>query len=272
MSSIRLGMASSPLLVVVALAVALSGTAVPAASARTVDAAPRLTVTDPCDEMGAAGSFPKVRAVAIAANPVNYVELDGHMVAEVGGSGGGLGDLCKLSPGTVYCFSLVEGVKAGDPWAEAIVLGAPGVAKGAAVVVVKAGAKPAAKAVVGNAQRATSGARGLFCKVFCKEAAKAGDDALRTVTALTREQDAALAAATRDANRLRHIFGRPEHNLGPLTRELGGQEALMREAVLAVPRGTTGNFEVTKRIGRYNLTVRGRIVKGVPRIGTVFVP
>lgn len=103
-------------------------------------------------------------------------------------------------------------------------------------------------------------------------AAKAGDDALRTVTALTREQDAALAAAMRDPNKLRHIFGKPQHNLGPLTRELGGQEALMREAVLAVPRGTTGTFEVTKRIGTYDLTVRGRVVNGVPRIGTVFTP
>lgn len=103
-------------------------------------------------------------------------------------------------------------------------------------------------------------------------AAKAADEALPTITALTRQQDAALSAVMRDPNKLRHIFGKPQHNLGPLTKELGGQEALIREAVLAVPRGTTGAFEVTTRLGRYDLTVRGRVVNGVPRIGTVFVP
>jgi hypothetical protein len=76
----------------------------------------------------------------------------------------------------------------------------------------------------------------------------------------------------RDQNKLRHIFGKAQHNLGPITRELGGEEALMREAVLAVPRATTGTFEVTKTVGTYSLTVRGRVVNGVPRIGTVFIP
>ena len=90
------------------------------------------------------------------------------------------------------------------------------------------------------------------------KAAKAGDEAAATVTALTRQQDAALSAVMRDPNKLRHIFGKPQHNLGPITKELGGQETVIREAVLAVPRGTTGTFEVTRRIGQYDLTVRGR--------------
>jgi hypothetical protein len=96
--------------------------------------------------------------------------------------------------------------------------------------------------------------------------------ASRTVTALTREQDVALQAAVRDPNKIRHIFGKAEHNLGPLTKDLGSREAVLRDPVLAVPRTQTGKFEVTKRIGRNNLTVRGRVVDGVPRIGTVFVP
>ncbi len=62
------------------------------------------------------------------------------------------------------------------------------------------------------------------------------------------------------------------HKLGPLVQELGGREAVLREAILAVPRGQKGIFEVSIRLGRHNLTVRGRVVDGVPRLGTFFVP
>jgi hypothetical protein len=68
------------------------------------------------------------------------------------------------------------------------------------------------------------------------------------------------------------VFGKPQHNLGPLTKELGGREAVLREAVLAVPRNAMGKFEATKQLGRHRLTVGGRVVDGVPRIGTVFAP
>lgn len=37
-------------------------------------------------------------------------------------------------------------------------------------------------------------------------------------------------------------------------------------------RRALGIFEVTTRLGRHNLTVRGRVVDGVPRIGTFFIP
>ncbi|MCP9492018.1 MAG: hypothetical protein MSC31_19405 [Solirubrobacteraceae bacterium MAG38_C4-C5] len=104
-------------------------------------------------------------------------------------------------------------------------------------------------------------------------ATKAGGGAAqRTVTALTREQDAGLRAALRDPNKFGHVFNNPRHKLDPLVNELGGRDAVLREAVLAVPRSQTGIFEVSKQLGRHNLTVRGRVVNGVPRIGTVFVP
>jgi hypothetical protein len=104
-------------------------------------------------------------------------------------------------------------------------------------------------------------------------ATKGADDvARRTVTALTREQDAGLRAALRDPNKFRHVFDNPGHKLDPLVRELGSREAVLREAVLAVPRSQKGIFEVTTQVGRHNLTVRGRVADGVPQIGTVFLP
>lgn len=109
--------------------------------------------------------------------------------------------------------------------------------------------------------------------VALRRAAKGGTGAAqRTVTALTREQDAGLRAALKDPNKFRHVFDNPRHKLDPLVDELGGREFVLREAVLAVPRSQTGIFEVTKQLGCQNLTVRGRVVNGVPRIGTVFVP
>jgi RHS repeat-associated protein len=104
-------------------------------------------------------------------------------------------------------------------------------------------------------------------------AAKAGDDvAQRTVVALTRQQQAGIDAAIRDPNRFRHLFEKQRHKLDPLVQELGGPEAVIREAILAVPRSQRGKFEITTRLGRHNLTVRGKVVNGVPRIGTLFVP
>ncbi|HEX8103183.1 MAG TPA: RHS repeat-associated core domain-containing protein [Solirubrobacteraceae bacterium] len=148
----------------------------------------------------------------------------------------------------------------------------------AAVKGIREGVEQAAKAyrrLKRSRQRASAGAGagdGVVRRPRDSAAGGAGDDARHTVTALTREQDAAVSATLRDPNKLRHIFDKPEHNLGGLTRELGGRESVVREAVLAVPRRTTGTFEVSRQVGRYNLTVRGRVVNGVPRIGTVFVP
>lgn len=111
-------------------------------------------------------------------------------------------------------------------------------------------------------------ASGLF------RAAKAGEDALRTVTALTREQDTALSAVMRDPNRLEHIFGQGgKHNIGQLTNELGGQEAVVREAILRIPRSQPeGVFKIATDIGPHSVTVTGRMMNGVPRVSNVWVP
>jgi hypothetical protein len=96
--------------------------------------------------------------------------------------------------------------------------------------------------------------------------------ARRTVTALTRAQDLALAKVLADPNKMHHIFGKAGHNLAPLIKELGGREALVREAILAIPRSQSGAFEISTQLGRHTLVVSGTVVDGVPRIGTMFVP
>jgi hypothetical protein len=119
-----------------------------------------------------------------------------------------------------------------------------------------------------NAPRARTGADGVLL------AAKAGGAAGRTVTALTREQDAALSAVMRDPNRLEHIFGQAgKHNLAQLTQELGGQQAVVREAILRVPRGQAeGVFKIASQVGSHRITVTGRMMNGVPRISNIWVP
>jgi hypothetical protein len=158
-----------------ALTAAFAGaTAATPASAATANTSARLLVVSVCREQRVAAQLSGATEVASAANPVNYVEVDGHAVAYETGAGGGPADVCKLSPGTVYCFLQSEqGVKPGDPWAEAIVLGAPGLAKAAAIVAVKAGAKPTATAVASSAKSVAVGAKGLLCKILCSNAAKA---------------------------------------------------------------------------------------------------
>ena len=108
----------------------------------------------------------------------------------------------------------------------------------------------------------------------CCVAAKGAGGASRTVTALTREQDAALGAVMRDSNKLEHIFGQGgKHNLGQLTQELGGQQAVVREAILRVPRSQPeGVFKLSSRIGPHPVRITGRMMDGVPRISNVWVP
>jgi hypothetical protein len=74
----------------------------------------------------------------------------------------------------------------------------------------------------------------------------------------------------RNPNDMRHIFAK-KHNLGPLTRELGGQEAVVREAVLRVPKSQPeGVFKISSQVGSHPTTVTGRVVNGVPRISNIW--
>lgn len=75
-------------------------------------------------------------------------------------------------------------------------------------------------------------------------------------------------------NTMRHIFGKAQHGLDPLVRQLGSEEAVMREVVRRLSRATlpqAGQYQVVVSVMGMNVTVRGAVVGGVPRISTMFV-
>lgn len=87
--------------------------------------------------------------------------------------------------------------------------------------------------------------------------------------------DQTLQAALRP-NTMRHIFGKAMHRLDGLVRQLGGEEAVMREAVRGLGNIRTlpsaGPFQVIVDIAGTNVTIRGAVVNGIARISTMFVP
>ncbi|HZK91283.1 MAG TPA: hypothetical protein VFC56_14150 [Stellaceae bacterium] len=84
-----------------------------------------------------------------------------------------------------------------------------------------------------------------------------------------------------DANRLHHIFGDPRHNLGALERQYGGAEAAA-EALEAMVKAAYENGVLSAHEGEryrqvfdvagHSVTVDGRIVNGVARVSTAWVP
>ncbi len=98
-----------------------------------------------------------------------------------------------------------------------------------------------------------------------------------TVISLSQFTGSTIEKAVRiimnNRNNLRHIFAQ-KHNLSSVISKLGGQEKTIR-AVLNALNGklpSAGVFEKTIRVAGENIVVRGSVVKGVPRIGTMFIP
>lgn len=80
-----------------------------------------------------------------------------------------------------------------------------------------------------------------------------------------------------DPNKLRHIFDKAAHNLGPLVQRFGSQEAAFKAVGAATQaavrtQGLTGIFETTVSIAGQNVVVRGNVIDGLVRIGTFFIP
>ena len=84
-----------------------------------------------------------------------------------------------------------------------------------------------------------------------------------------------------DPNRRRHVFGEPKHNLDRLVRQSGSEEAAAQAISDAVNAAFRSGDLIVDRDGRYrqvfdiggiSVTVSGRIVNGVVRVGTAFVP
>jgi hypothetical protein len=102
--------------------------------------------------------------------------------------------------------------------------------------------------------------------------------ATATSTALPQFTESTINQSVRtvlsDPNKVSHIFGNAGHNLAGLTQQLGGQANTIR-AVLNAANGSlpaSGNFVTSVVVQGTTVTVRGSVVNGVVRIGTMFKP
>jgi RHS repeat-associated protein len=86
----------------------------------------------------------------------------------------------------------------------------------------------------------------------------------------------AAARAAPNANDMHHAFAKAKHNLGDLVRHCGSEANVYRaveratEAALKAQGTTSGVYSTTVKIGTEQLTVTGKIVDGVVRVGTFY--
>lgn len=76
--------------------------------------------------------------------------------------------------------------------------------------------------------------------------------------------------------KLEHVIDPEKHGFADLVARSGGREQAMRRIVDSLgdvsDLPTAGRFEVGRVIDGENVTIRGAVVNGVPRIGTAFNP
>ena len=123
-----------------------------------------------------------------------------------------------------------------------------------------------------------------FMRVLSAMPAEAGAlGAIGAIKAVGAEAKAAAKVAevaervAADSNKLNHIFGNSRHNLDKVVESLGSQEkafdAIRSATELAVQsQKLTGLYEVTVQVGGAQVTVQGKVVEGVARIGTAYIP
>lgn len=77
----------------------------------------------------------------------------------------------------------------------------------------------------------------------------------------------------KDPNKILHLFA-PKYNLGPLVSKLGGQQNTVR-AVLNAANGKLPASSVFNNIpvnlGGLTVFIRGNVINGMPRLGTMFI-
>jgi hypothetical protein len=102
---------------------------------------------------------------------------------------------------------------------------------------------------------------------------------LRRARALAATDDAASVARQADPNKLNHIFGQAKHNLDDFVGKFGSQDEAffaIQDATQAafnagdVATGARGVFRQTVRVAGQDLTVEGRVIDGVVRVGTAY--
>jgi RHS repeat-associated protein len=80
-------------------------------------------------------------------------------------------------------------------------------------------------------------------------------------------------------NDLNHVFGDVGHNLEAAATRFGGPERLYKLVQIVLEKNggklqvaANGNYSALIRFGTVGITVTGRVVGGVPRIGTFYIP
>ena len=86
---------------------------------------------------------------------------------------------------------------------------------------------------------------------------------------------AGIAKTLTDLNKMRHIF-QMKHNLTPLIKVAGSESNAVRRLYLSLGQAgglpSAGEFVKTLKIYGYDVTVKGAVVDGIPRIATAFIP
>jgi hypothetical protein len=102
---------------------------------------------------------------------------------------------------------------------------------------------------------------------------------MRSARALAAAEDVASASRRADPNKLNHIFGKASHNLDDFARGFNSQDdafLAIQDATQAVfnagdlATDTRGVFSKVVRVAGEELTVEGRVIDGLVRIGTAY--
>ena len=176
-----------------------------------------------------------------------------------------------------YCFN--NPVKNFDPDGEAvanIVGGVIGGVAGAALGYLLAnalGLKGWKKWALISAATVGGAVLGAFLGPYVAKLAKS----IRTTVKIGFKQVAKYRKFTENANKVHHFFVKGQHKLGGLLRKFGGNERKAYDAIYRAvfnkvkKKGLSGTFETVVRVGGQNVTVRGRVINGIVRIGTGFI-
>ena len=131
----------------------------------------------------------------------------------------------------------------------------------------------------------TTAVSGLF-DAGASEAAVPGEIALEEalleggeIAATESSETGAVESAANVVNKANHIFGQKslaKHGLEDVLKSFGGNKEQAFEAVQKATseatQGTSGPFEETVQVAGQNVTVRGKVIDGVARISTAFIP
>lgn len=89
----------------------------------------------------------------------------------------------------------------------------------------------------------------------------------------TRTIDYAVSIVMKDPNKINHLFA-SKHNLSGLIKKFGGKENTLRN-ILEAANGklpANGIFnDIPINIGGKTVFLRGNVINGVPRIGTMYI-